>query len=171
MIRLFDIAGGKVIPTEHCYSLRFLKKIMDNHPEDYLQIYAYLYYMTCPNPDLNPFFHFKEDEKEEVILEEIGADFSTEDDDIVHALMRCRSMYETETSRAYYGIKTALDNLGKVLATEVPTFGRDGSAAAILRIAEKFDAVRQSYKGVYKDLMEEQQTTVRGGQNRAYDDL
>ena len=170
MVRLFDISGGKVIPTEHCYSLKFLKDIMTHHPTDYIQIYTYLFYMTCPNPDLNPFFHFKEDEKEEVILEEIGAEFSTDDEHISHALSRCKKMYETETSRAYYGIKTALDNLGKVLSTETPTFGRDGSAVGILRIAERFDAVRQSYKGVYKDLMDEQQTTVRGGQNRAYDD-
>ena len=169
MIRLFDVQGGKAVPSEHCYTLKFLKDIMDAHPDDHVKIYTYLFYMTCPNPDLNPFFHFPESEKEEVILEEIDAEFSTEDDVIVNGLSRCKKMYETETSRAYYGIKTALDNLGKVLATETPTFGRDGSAVGILRIAERFDAVRQSYKGVYKDLMDEQQSSVRGGQNLAYD--
>lgn len=169
MIRLFDVQGGKVIPSEHCYTLKFLKDIMDSYPNDYLAIYTYLFYMTCPNPDMNPFFHFPESEKEEVVLEEVGAEFSTDDDLIVAALSRCKKMYETETSRAYYGIKTALDNLGKVLATETPTFGRDGSAVGILRIAERFDQVRQSYKGVYKDLMDEQQSSVRGGQNLAYD--
>jgi len=29
--------------------------------------------------------------------------------------------------------------------------------------------VRQSFKGVYKDLQEEQDSKVRGGQNMAYD--
>ena len=169
MIRLFDVQGGKAVPSEHCYTLKFLKDIMEAHPEDHVKIYTYLFYMTCPNPDLNPFFHFPESEKEEVILEEIDAEFSTEDDVIVNGLSKCKKMYETETSRAYYGFKTALDNLGKVLATETPTFGRDGSAVGILRIAERFDAVRQSYKGVYKDLMDEQQSSVRGGQNLAYD--
>lgn len=169
MIRLFDVQGGSAVPSEHCYTLKFLKNIMDTYPQDYIKIYTYLFYMTCPNPDLNPFFHFPESEKEEVILEEIDAEFSTDDDLITEALSKCKRMYETETSRAYYGIKTALDNLGKVLATETPTFGRDGSAVGILRIAERFDAVRQSYKGVYKDLMDEQQSSVRGGQNLAYD--
>ena len=28
MIRLFDIANGKVVPSEHCYTLKFLKDIM-----------------------------------------------------------------------------------------------------------------------------------------------
>jgi hypothetical protein len=36
-------------------------------------------------------------------------------------------------------------------------------------MAEKYDGVRQSFKGVYKDLMDEQQSSVRGGQNLAYD--
>lgn len=169
MVRLFDVQNGKVIPTEHCYTLYFLKNIMDEYPEDYMKIYTYLFYMTCPNPDMNPFFHFREEDKEEVILEEVGAEFSTEDELIQHALELCKKVYETETSRAYYGIKKALDNMAKVMATETPTFGRDGSATALLNIAKNFDAVRQSYKGVYKDLMEEQQTMVRGSQRLAYD--
>lgn len=170
MVRLFDVQNGKVIPTEHCYTLYFLKNIMDEYPEDYLNIYAYLFYMTCPNPDMNPFFHLREEDKEEIILREVGGEFSTEDDTIQHALNLCVKMYETETSRAYYGIKKALDNMADVMRTEKPTFGRDGSASALLSIAKNFDAVRQSFKGVFKDLMEEQQSQVRGNKNLAYDD-
>ena len=169
MIRLFDIQNGKVVPTEHCYTLYFLRKIMTEYPEDYMSIYAYLFYMTCPNPDLNPFFHVPEVDKEEVILKEVEANFSTDDEMIFNALGQMNRLYETETSRAYYACKIALDNFSKVLSTEVPTFGRDGSAPALLRIMEKYDAVRQSFKGVYKDLQEEQQTTVRGAQKLAYD--
>ena len=83
MIRLFDIANNKVIATEHCYTLGFLKSIMDGYPEDYLNIYAYLFYMTCPNPDLNPFFDVPEVDKEEMILSEVGGNFSTEDSSII----------------------------------------------------------------------------------------
>jgi hypothetical protein len=170
MIELFTLQNGKVIPTIHCHTLKFLKVIMEDYPEDYLSIYLYIYYMTCPSPD-NPYFHYPEDEKEETILHDIDADFSTDDDVITYALEKCKKMYETETSRAYYGIKIALDNFGKVLANTVPTFGRDGSATAILKIAKEFDGIRQSFKGVYKDLMEEQKETVRGNQTRAYDDV
>lgn len=170
MVRLLDIQGGKVVATEHCYTLGFLKDIMDTYPNEYLRIYSYLFYMTCPNPDLNPFFHFPEEEKEEVILDEIGADFSTEDELIQHGLKMCEKMYETETSRAYYGIKKALDNIAKYMSVTQITDGRDGNIAQIGRIAKDFDSIRQSYKGVYKDLMEEQQSQVRGGQSLAYDD-
>ena len=169
MIRLFDILNSKVIPSEHCYTLKFLKDIMESYPDEYLQIYAYMFYMTCPNPDMNPFFDVPEEDKESFILREVDANFSLDDDLIVTGLAKCKKMYETPTYRAYQGIKIFLDKMGKSMATEDLTFGRDGSSPALLRMAEKYDTVRQSFKGVYKDLMEEQQSSVRGGQNLAYD--
>jgi hypothetical protein len=169
MIRLLDISNGKVIPSEHCYTLKFLKDIMDTYPDEYLQIYTYIFYMTCPNPDMNPFFDIPEEDKESLILREIDADFSLDDDKITHAVNMCKKMYETPTYRAYQGIKIFLDNMAKSMATETLTFGRDGSSPALLRMAEKYDQVRQSFKGVFRDLMEEQQSSVRGGQNLAYD--
>jgi hypothetical protein len=71
-IKLFDIQGGKVVPTEHCYTSKTLKKIMDDYPDDHIKIYEYLFYMTCPNPDLNPFFHLVDSEKEDIIINEIN---------------------------------------------------------------------------------------------------
>jgi hypothetical protein len=158
-----------VIPSEHCYTLASLKKIIEDYPQDYSRVYAYIFYMTCPNPDLNPFFDVPEQDKEELILQEVEADFSTDDETIINAIKLCEKMYQTPTYRAYQGIKIALDNMATFMATEKPTSGRDGSATALLRIAERFDMVRQSFKGVYRDLIEEQQSTVRGGQNLAYD--
>jgi hypothetical protein len=118
---------------------------------------------------LNPFFDVPETDKEEIIVTEVDGEFSTEDDLIVNGLKMCKKLYETPTYRAYQGIKIALDNMAGFMATEKVTSGRDGSATAILRIAERFDSVRQSFKGVYRDLLEEQQSQVRGGQNLAYD--
>lgn len=169
MVRIFDIENSKVIPTEHCYTLKFLKNIMDRHPADYMTMYMYIFYMCCPDPDQNPFFDVPEEDKEDLILQEIGADFSTDDPDVTYALDKCKALYQTPTYRAYIGMKTALDNIAKVLATEIPTFGRDGSATDLMKIAKEFDGVRQSFKGVYRDLIEEQKSTVRGGQNLAYD--
>lgn len=169
MIRLFDIQNGQVIPSEHCYTLSFLKTIIEKFSEDHVKIYTYLFYMSCPNPDMNPFFDVPEQDKEELILKEIDADFSTDEDEISYALKMCKKMYETPTYRAYQGIKIALDNMATFMATEQLTSGKNGSASDILRIAERFDSVRQSFKGIYRDLMEEQQSSVRGGQNLAYD--
>jgi hypothetical protein len=38
---------------------------MDEYPENYLKVYQYLFYMSCPNPDINPFFHVADDDKED----------------------------------------------------------------------------------------------------------
>ena len=43
LIKLFDIQNGKVVPTEHCYTLKSLKTIMDKYPKTYLSIYVFLY--------------------------------------------------------------------------------------------------------------------------------
>jgi hypothetical protein len=169
MIKLFEISNGKVIPTEHCYTIKYLKDIMDEYVDDFLDVYAYLFYMTCPNEDLNPYFNMAEEDKEETILKDLNANFTSEDPLIIIALEGVTGLFATPTSRAFKGIKIALDNMAEVMSTTKPTFGRDGSATALLRIAEKFDSVRQSYKGVYKDLKDEQQTRTRGGGSLAYD--
>jgi len=169
MIRLFDIQNQTVVPTEHCYTLKFLKDIMDAYPEEYLNIYAYLFYMTCPNPDLNPFFDVPEMDKEELVLREVAADFSTDDDLIVAAMKRCEKLYQTPTYRAYMGMKSMVDRLATYMETTDIEHGRDGNITALINAAAKFDQIRQSFKATYKDLQDEQQSSVRGGQNLAYD--
>ena len=54
LIKLFDIQNNKVVPSEHCYTLKSLKKIMDEYPDTYLSIYQYIFYMTCPDPEMIP---------------------------------------------------------------------------------------------------------------------
>jgi hypothetical protein len=169
LIKLFDIQNNKVVPTEHCHTLKALKDIMDNYPEDYLKIYQYLFYMTCPNPDMNPFFHTPDVDKETLILQQIEAEFSPEDDDVYVALQFCQRMYETPTSRAYKGISSMLDRLGRYMETTPISHGRDGNITALVNAAKNYEAIRQSFKGAYKDLQEEQQSRVRGGQGLAYD--
>ncbi len=169
LIRLFDIENDTVIPTEHCYTLKVLKDIMDKFPDDHLKIYQYLFYMTCPSPDLNPFFHTPEIDKESLILQEIEADFSTEDDDVYAALKFCQKMYETPTSRAYKGISAMLDRLGRYMETTPIEHGRDGNINSMVNAAAKFEQIRSSFKGAYKDLQEEQQSSVRGGYGLGYD--
>ena len=48
IIKLFDIQNSKVVPTEHCYTIKSLKNIMDKYPDDHILIYQYIFYMTCP---------------------------------------------------------------------------------------------------------------------------
>jgi len=171
--RLFDVQNGKVIPTEHCYTINWLKDIMDSYQEDkeYLKVYMYLFYMTFPSPDENPYFHFKPSEKEEVIMHDIEGTFSTEDEDIQIALRNCRKMFETPTSRAYEGIAGMMDKLAIFMKNTSITTGRDGNMTAIIAAAKNYDQIRQSFKGAYKDLQEEQESRVRGGKGLGYDQM
>jgi len=81
----------------------------------------------------------------------------------------CKKLYETPTYRAYAGIKSMLDRLAKYMETTEIEHGRDGNITALINAASKFEAIRQSFKGTLRDLEEEQQSSVRGGQNLAYD--
>jgi hypothetical protein len=169
MVRIFDIQNGAVVPTEHCYTMKSLKTIMEEYPDNHLKIYQYVFYMTCMNPDLNPFFDVPDIDREELILQEIDADFSTEDPYIMHALDVVKKLYETPTSRAYRGIKTMLDRLADYMENTPIEHGRDGNINSLVNAAAKYQQIRESFKGAYRDLKDEQQSSVRGGQNLAYD--
>jgi len=171
LVKLFDLQNGKIIPSEHCYTIKSLKVIMDEWPKDYLSIYQYMFYMTCPDPDLNPFFNMPEHEKEEMIIDEVGLEVSTEEPKIRHGLDTCGKLYETPTYRAYKGIKTMLDRLARYMETTSIDHGRDGNLTALVNTAAKFDSIRQSFKGAYNDMKDEQKSSVRGGQGLAYDQM
>ena len=169
MVKIFDIANGVVVPSEHCYTLKDLKAIMENFPDNHIDVYSYIFYMTCPNPELNPFFDVVEHEREELIMRQLNPTFTAEDAVIIKAIKLCQKLYETPTLRSYMGIKKMLDRLAYYMETAPIESGRDGNITALVNTAAKFEDIRQSFKGAYKDLLEEQQSTVRGGQNLAYD--
>jgi hypothetical protein len=171
MIRLFDIKNGVVIPTEHCYNIKVLKDIMDyyGHEDAYLKVYSYLFYMYCPDEDLNPFANMHDLEKQRTILQQVDAGFSVEDELISEAEGFVKKLFETPTSRAYEGIRSMLDRLGDYMRTTSITHGRDGNITAIVNAAAKFEQIRTSYKNAYKDLKEEQKSAVRGKEKLAYD--
>ncbi len=171
MIKLFNIEGKTIKPTEHCYMIPFLKKIMDNYPDDYIQIYGYLYYMTAPSSD-NPYRGTPEYSKERIILNHLNGTFDPEDDDIRDALRKCEMLFDTPSMRAYRGVKTMIDKLALFFETEpVTAGGRDGNLATIVSSVKQFDQIRKSFKGIEDDLEEEQKSMekVRGGGSIAYD--
>jgi hypothetical protein len=168
-IKLFDIQNGVVVPTEHCYIIKFLKEIMLQRPEDYLKYYAFLFYMSSPNLELNPYFNLPEEEKEQTILQAIDADFSAEDDLILDALPKVQQMYQTTLYRNYLNFKKGFDRLGHYLGTTPIEAGRDGNATMILQAMKNYDDIRISFLATEKAVKEEQEAVVRGGQRLAYD--
>lgn len=170
-IRLFDIENGIVKASEHCYTIDAFKKIMEEYPKDHNRIFAFYHYMCCLNDEENPFANTPEGEKEELILAEVGGEFSTDEDLVYKGLTLAKKMYSTPTAESYQDIKTALEKLGKWIRTTPITDGRDGNVLAILRVAEKYDEVCKSFESRYKAFKEENSRQARGGQNMAYDQL
>lgn len=166
---LFELMNGVVVPSVHCETLKTLHNIKRNHPEDFLKIYQYYFYMCCPDPDINPYFHSPEYEKEDLILSEIEAEFSIDEEDIATGLEWTRDMYSTETSRAYEGIKVALDNIAKYMKDTAISDGKEGNIGQIRAMAKDYDAIRQSFKNTFRDLKEEQTSKVRGNKDLGYD--
>ena len=170
MIRLFEMHGKVVKPTENCHTIKWLKAVMDHYEDEaiYMNAYAYLFYMTCPNHD-NPYFQVGEDEKEDQIIESLEMNFDPEDDVMIEALEKCTKLFETPTVRAYMGMKQMLDNLSTYMGSTKIEHGRDGNISAIISAAKNFDAIRDSFKGVAKDLQAEQDIHVRGNKRLSYD--
>ena len=176
IVRLFDVQNGAVVPSEHVHTLHGLKAITEEYPDEHVAIYAYCFYMTCPDPDMNPFFNVPESEKEELILRELRVakdfpEFDPEDKLIKEALELCRKLYETPTYRAYKGIASMLDRLAAYMEKTPIEHGRDGNINSIVNAAAKFEQIRSSFKGAYSDLIDEQKSSVRGGQGLAYDQM
>lgn len=169
MIKLFDISNNKVVPSEHCYLLPFLKNVMTEFPDNYLVIYSYLFYMSCRSSE-NPYYNRPKEELQEEILRDLVVPIDTENLIIRIAMERCKELYETPTVRAYNGISNMLDKLAFYMETQSITDGRDGNINSIIGAAKNFDAIRKSFKGVAKDLEEEQSSRARGGQKLSYDD-
>tara|TARA_R110002020_G_scaffold23658_5_gene78627 strand:- start:12369 stop:12881 length:513 start_codon:yes stop_codon:yes gene_type:complete len=170
MIKLLDIENNTVIPTVHCKTIKWLRVIEEKFPDNYLKIYGYVFYMACPSQE-NPYFNLPVELREETVIVDLEIDFSLEEDEIIEALKKAVTMYETPTVRAYNGITIMLDNLTEYMTTTAVTAGRDGNINSLLRIAKEFDSIRQSYKGIAKDLEAEQQAHVRGGQQLGYDQV
>lgn len=169
MIKIFDVENNIVIPTVHCYKLKSLKAIIDKYPDNYMEVLAYLFYMSCPDPESNPFFDAKETDKEQLITSQLNMNFSVEDDSIVEALDFLKTLYETPSYRAYVGIKSMLDRVANHMENAQITDGKDGNLVQLINTAAKFDEVRKAFKNTYKDLQEEQKSSVRGNSQIAYD--
>lgn len=169
-VKIFDIVNGKIVPSEHCYILQSLKAVMDSYPkEQYLKIYGYAFYMTCPDKELNPFYHTPTDDKQDIIIKEVGIDFSLDDVVITNCVEFCKERYETETVRAHRGMKNAVDRLAVYLESVEYSTGRDGSMSQIIQAMKNFSDIRESFKQVTQDLEEEQQVLGRGKRQLGYD--
>ncbi len=168
-IKLFEIQGGVVSLTEHVQMIKDFNVIVEEYPKNHIKILAFVFYMSCRSEE-NPYFNRPQEDLDLEVLKDIGADFNPEDTLIQRALTKAKELYETPTVRAYNGFANMLEKLAFYLNTQDITDGRDGNISAIVQAAKNFDSIRKSFKGVAKDLEEEQSSRARGGSRLSYDD-
>jgi hypothetical protein len=172
MIKLFEIENNVVKVTEHCHVIAPFKAIIKEYPDPdiHINIFAYIFYMSCPSQE-NPFFNVPEEDKEDFIEDEIEINFSTECDLVQAGLEHAEKLYETPTVRAYLGMKKMIDNLSKYMGETKIEHGRDGNISALVQAAKNFAGIRESFKSVSADLSAEQETHVRGDKTLGYDQI
>lgn len=168
MIPIFDLAGGVPVPSVHCNFIPELKAIKDNFPNDYLKVYAYVFYKTCPDGTLNPYINLPEENRELVIISNIKPDSWLEDLSVLQAINTCEKLYETPTLRAFKAAKKMIDKVAKYLDEQEITDGKDGNGMLI----DKFMKSLGDYKDLYDKLevaLKEEQAVSRGRVKVAYD--
>lgn len=170
-IRLFEIEGKTIKASEHCYTIETFRKIMEEYPKDHNKIFAFFHYMCCLNDEENPFANTPEADKEELILNEVGGEFSIDEELIHKGLDLCKKLYSTTTYETYLAIKVMLEKLGNYMKTTTLVDGREGNILSSLRVAKEYDDVCKSFESRYKAFKEENSSFARGGQNMSYDQL
>lgn len=173
-IDVFELEGGKLVPTKHCYSLGFLKDIMDNYPkeEEHIKIYEYVFYMTCPYPKKNPFFNIAKDAKEGEIIKHIRIATSLDDPLIEVAKEELTKLFMSRIAQAYESMAIGVENVSKYIREAKPSDGRDGNIAALIRAIEHYPKLRESFDKIETAFLASQQiTNVRGDEDMAYDQI
>jgi hypothetical protein len=162
LINLFDIENGVLRPSIACYAIPWLKKIMDEYPENYIQVYSYIFFTTCTDGSINPYINLPEDEREYVVLSDLGPlKFSLEDTIVLQTIDRCNKLYETPTLRILKGAKIMLDTMASTLSEGTLTFGKDGNATDIRGIMKEIRTYTEDYMKL-ELLVKEEQSKVKG---------
>ena len=146
LVNLFEVEDQKLVPGYACYGIPWLKRIMDLYPDNYIQIYKYIFYTTCPDGTINPYVNLPEDEREAVVMSDLAPiKFSLDDEVIVNTVDRCKMLYETPVLRTFLGAKKMLDKVGRFLDSEEITTGKDGSGPFITSTIEKLPSLNKAF--------------------------
>ena len=158
MIRIFDVEDGIVKPNENCILIPEFKAIMDKYT-DPIPALAYIYYMCAPD---SPYANLEEDEKGETISDDVGGDFSLEDDEIEKAMEKYKKLAWSRTQRLHRAAGINLDRMAKYLEETQISEGRDGSAEILYKWQVNLPKLVEGHKKLEKMVQEELKTRLRG---------
>lgn len=162
LVNLFDVEGRKVIPGQACYLIPWLKNVMEDFPDNYIQVFSYIFFSTCPDGTLNPYVNINEEDREDLVIADLKPlNFSLEHPTVIKALSGCIRLYETPTLRAQKGAKIMLDQMAEELRTKKMTYGRDGNSNDLRAMMDKMPVYIKNYMEI-ENLLKEEQAKVKG---------
>lgn len=162
LINLFDVEDKKLVPSHACYAIPWLKKIMDIFPNNYIDVYKYIFFTTCPDGTINPYVNLPEDEREDVVIADLSPlSFSLDDDIINQTISKCKKMYETPVLRTFIGAKKMLDKIARFLDEEEITTGKEGNATEIRGMLKELSTYWENYNKL-ENVLKEEQAKVKG---------
>ncbi len=166
MIQLFDLQDGDIKPTIHCHTLPWLATLMVDFPNAYMKAYKYIFYMTCPDEQLNVYVNTPEVDKSDEIIRALHiTEFMEDDLHIEHAVNQARALYTTPTTEVYLAAKSMLEKLKRSFQVEELTWGgKDATGPALTAAMEKLPKLIQAYADSKLKLDQELKTRSRGGQ-------
>lgn len=160
MIKVFDIEDGKVKINENCLLIPELKALVESYTNP-IPALGYVHFMTAPD---SPYANIPEEDRQQMISEDIGGDFGFEDDVVIAALEKMHKLFETPTMRYYNAIRKSLDMTSAQLSTiNALTFGtKDGNAEMIYKMQSNAGKLIEQFKKLEKIKDEELKTALRG---------
>lgn len=170
--KLFEVQGSKIIPKEDCYIIQPIKKMIDEYPDEYPKLIAYLHYMNSLKPDDNPYADVPFEVRSEQIIYDLKITADVQDDTIVQAMTCVEEKYFTTFYGLYKGIKSMLDKIAsQFFTTDINFDNKEGNSANIVRVIKDYENLRKSFKLAYRDFEEENGGgRARGGASLADDE-
>lgn len=170
--KLFELVGDVIIPKEDCKIIEPLKNCLDKYFAQYPKIVPFLHYMKSLNKDDNPYADVDLEKREDIIIYDLGLGEIDFTDPVIRKALACvEEIYKTTFYTIYKGLKSMMDKIGNALFIEEVDLSKDGNSQNIMKLMEKYEAYRKSFKQAYKDFEEEQgQLHVRGGGKLADDE-
>jgi len=164
-LRFLDIIQGQFVINESCLLVPEFKKIVDTHSKPVL-VFKYIKALLDPE---SPYDNIPEDEKENMILKDLGIDFSLDDLDVQAAKEKAEKLSITPTERFFQDSKVGLEKMGKYLRDGTITAGRDGNDSTFLQMLKSTGKIIQEFKQLEKQR-DEEVSELRGGQEKSYDE-
>lgn len=160
MIRIFEIDDKKKLHIcEHTLLVPELKALIDKYDYDPIPVLTFVYFMTVPD---SPYAYLPEDEKEAYILDNVGGDFTLDDELVIAAVKKLTELYETPTARVYEAAKINLERMIKDMKEKELTYGKDGTADHMYKLQKDLAKIMENFKKLEKMKEEEQKVALRG---------